>query len=82
MALCGCRPSEFENTVIVEKLNDDTYLFTIGGMKTGQRTKNGKTYTTGQTIRELTISRGNNLDKHGHVNPEFLILDKALDGKT
>ncbi len=82
MALCGCRPSEFENTVMVEKIDDDTYRFTIGGMKTGERTRNGKTYTTGQAMRVLTISRVSNLDKHGQVNPEFIILDKALAGKT
>lgn len=82
MALCGCRPSEFENSVMVEKIDDDTYRFTIGGMKTGERTKNGKTYTTGQAMRELTISRVSDLDKHGQVNPEFIILEKALAGKT
>jgi integrase len=81
MALCGCRPSEFENSVMVEKIDDDTYRFTIGGMKTGERTKNGKTYTTGQAMRELTISRVSDLDKHGQVNPEFIILEKALAGK-
>ena len=81
MALCGCRPSEFEDGVTVTRIDENTFEFTIAGKKTGQRTKNGKTYTTGQSLRVLTISRLDDLDKKGQVNPEFIILDKALAGK-
>jgi hypothetical protein len=83
MALCGCRPSEFEGRgVIVEKVDEDTYRFKVFGKKTGERQKNGKTFTTGQTERMITVSRTDTLDKHGQVNPEFIVLDKALKGKT
>lgn len=82
MALCGCRPAEFENGVVVRKVDKDTYEFTIAGKKTGQRTKDGKTFTTGQGLRILTISRMDDLDKHGQVRPEFIALDKAMKGKN
>jgi integrase len=83
MALCGCRPSEFEgHGVIVEKVDEDTYRFKVFGKKTGQRQKNGKTFTTGQTERVITVSRTDTLDKLGQVNPEFIVLDRALKGKT
>lgn len=83
MALCGCRPSEFEGRgVNVEKVDEDTYRFKVFGKKTGERQKNGKTFTTGQTERVITVSRTDTLDKYGQVNPEFIVLDKALKGKT
>ncbi|MDI9332622.1 MAG: hypothetical protein QM527_15245 [Alphaproteobacteria bacterium] len=56
MAMCGCRPSEFEGGgVTVEKVDADTYRFHIAGKKTGTREKNGKTFTTGQTLRTITV---------------------------
>ena len=82
MALCGCRPAEFENGVWVRKINQDTYEFTIAGKKTGERSKNGKAFTTGQTLRVLTISRLDHLDKQGQVMPEFIALEKALNGQN
>jgi hypothetical protein len=83
MALCGCRPSEFEGRgLIVEKVDEDTYRFKVFGKKTGERQKNGKAYTTGQTERVITVSRTDMVDKLGQVNPEFIVLDKALNGKT
>lgn len=81
MALCGCRPSEFENGVLVKQVDQDTYEFTIAGKKTGPRTKDGKTFTTGQSLRVLTISRLDDLDKYGQVRPEFIALDRAMNGK-
>lgn len=83
MAMCGCRPSEFEGGgVSVEKVDADTYRFHIAGKKTGTREKNGKTFTTGQTLRTITVRRTDMVDKFGRVNPEFLVLDRALGGKT
>ena len=82
MALCGCRPAEFENGVLVKKVDQDTYEFTIAGKKTGTRQKNGKTFTTGQALRVLTISRTDFLDKHGQVRPEFIAMEKVMKGKN
>ena len=82
MAMCGCRPSEFENGVLVTKVDDDTYKFEIAGKKTGVRTKNGKTFTTGQSFRTITITRTDYLDKNGGAIPDFFVLDKALKGQT
>lgn len=82
MSMCGCRPSEFENGVLVTKINEDTYKFEIEGKKTGERTKNGKTFTTGQSIRTITISRTDYLDKHGYAIPDFFVLDRAMKGQT
>lgn len=82
MAMCGCRPSEFENGVLVTKLDDDTYQFVIAGKKTGTRTKDGKTFATGQSLRTITISRTDTLDKNGGVIPDFFVLDRALKGQT
>lgn len=82
MALCGCRPAEFENGVLVKKVDQDTYEFTIAGKKTGTRQKNGKTFTTGQALRVLTISRLDFLDKHGQVRPEFIAMEKVMKGKN
>lgn len=81
MALCGCRPSEFENSVVVKQIDADTFEFTICGKKSGTRVKNGKTFTTGQTLRTVTVTRNSMLDKHGQVNPEFIVLERALAGK-
>ncbi len=82
MAMCGCRPSEFEGRgVLVEKVDEDTYTFKVYGKKTGERSKNGKTFTTGQTERVITITRTDTVDKQGRVNPEFLMLDRAMRGK-
>lgn len=82
MAVCGCRPAEFENGVLVKKVDQDTYEFTIAGKKTGTRQKNGKTFTTGQSLRVLTISRLDFLDKHGQVRPEFIAMEKVMKGKN
>ncbi len=83
MAMCGCRPSEFEGGgVSVEKVDADTYRFHIAGKKTGTREKNGKTFTTGQTLRTITVHRTDMVDKFGRINPEFIVLDRALNGKT
>jgi integrase len=82
MAMCGCRPSEFEDGgVSVTKLDDDTYQFDIAGKKTGTRVKNGKSFTTGQSLRTITVQRTDMVDKWGHVNPEFIVLEKAMAGK-
>jgi integrase len=83
MAMCGCRPSEFEGGgVSVEKVDADTYRFHIAGKKTGTREKNGKTFTTGQAMRTVTVSRTDTVDKFGRVNPEFIVLERAMAGKT
>jgi integrase len=80
MALCGCRPSEFESDVLVTRIDADTFEFRIAGKKQGTRTKDGKTFTVGQSLRTITIKRTNDLNKKGVVNSEFLMLDKAMKG--
>jgi integrase len=78
MALCGCRPSEFENTVLVQRTDEDTYTITIAGKKHGERTHRGKTFTTGQELRTLTFKRGADFDKDGYVNNELEVLDRLM----
>lgn len=80
MALCGCRPSEFETGIAVKQKDDDTFVIVINGTKTGTRSKDGKTYTTGQSQRTLILNRGDTLDAKGFVNTEFLMLERALKG--
>jgi hypothetical protein len=81
MSLCGCRPSEFESGVAVKQKDADTFVVVINGTKTGTRTKDGKTYTTGQKQRSMVIKRGDTLDARGFINSEFLLLERALKGK-
>jgi integrase len=78
MAACGARPSEFEAGIEVRRINKHTFAFFIHGKKTGERTKNGKTYTTGQDRRVVTLTRADYLDKDGLVLPEFFALEKAM----
>lgn len=80
MALCGCRPSEFEGGVAVTRVDKDTFTFLIGGKKTGTRTKDGKTFTTGQNLRTITVKR--DVDDHGQLLFEFTQLEAAMNGKN
>jgi integrase len=84
MAMCGCRPSEFaDGGVSVTKVDEDTYQFHIAGKKTGMRTPSkGSAYSTGQTLRTVTVTRTDTVDKFGRINPEFIVLERAMKGKT
>jgi integrase len=79
MALCGCRPSEFEGGVIVTRVDENTFTFLIGGKKTGTRTKDGKTFTTGQNLRTITVKR--DVDAQGQLLSEFTQLEAAMNGE-
>ena len=82
MALCGCRPSEFEKGIVFKWMDSDTIALQIEGTKTGERTKDGKTYSTGQTRRTLMLRRGDTLDADGYPNTDFLMFERALAGQT